>query len=275
MTQTTAGQRKDQTPEPVTALLRLSEVRPNTLNPRRQFHESDALMDELVASVREVGLLQPIVVTPAGVIIAGHRRLIACKRAGLEKIPVIIRDLDEAGQIAAMLIENLQRRSLNPVETGRGCAALRDRGLTMEQIAVRTGLALDTIRKHLQLLALPDELQAQCVGGELQLGYVPLLAQLRTAALQLEIARDAIRERWRLEELRRVVDRVIGPPPRKYSVVRDARSKSSDRKAPRAARAIELFTELTTLFRRDPEIAREPAVKDWLKRLAAALKEAS
>lgn len=111
----------------------LGSLVPNPLNPRT-VRDDDPALDELAQSIRQVGLLQPIVITPAGVIIAGHRRAAACRLAALDPVPVVVRDLDEAGQLAAMLAENVARRALNPLETARACRGLADRGAAAEAI---------------------------------------------------------------------------------------------------------------------------------------------
>jgi ParB family chromosome partitioning protein len=247
----------------------LDTLRPNRLNPRGPVGEEDAGIQELAASIRESGLLQPLGILPDGTLTAGHRRLVACRLAGLHEVPVIIRTMSEAEQLTAMLAENIQREALNPVQTARGCQALREHGKTLEQVAVGTGLSSETVRKHLQLLTLPEDLQRRCAAGELPLGYVPHLVRL-PAADQVRVALDAITHRWYMEELARVVDKIVGPPPRKYPTAH------VEPPPPRAtASVIALFTDLTTAFRRDRTLAADPAVQAWITRLRDAIAEAS
>ena len=121
--------------------LPISAIRPNSLQPRRNFPEAG--IRELAASIREVGILQPLVVrsTERGFeLIAGERRLRAAKEAGLERVPVLIRQAGADESMELALVENLQREDLNPLETAAAYQALMDSfGLTKEQLAVRLG----------------------------------------------------------------------------------------------------------------------------------------
>jgi ParB/RepB/Spo0J family partition protein len=237
----------------------IESLEPNPFNPRKVDADGDPDMEELVASIKSVGLLQPIVITPAGRIIAGHRRLFACRRAGLTRVEVVVRDLGEADQIVAMLAENIQRRALNAVEVGRGCKDLRDRDYTIEQVAVRTAMSTETVRKHLALLTLPKHLQDKCNAGELPLGYVLHLVRLPGEALQTRIALDAIAKQMTVEDLQRLVEKVIGPPKRKYPV-----ADSDPTPKNHVPRVIELLAELKTTLQRNPEVKKDAAVAQWI-----------
>lgn len=251
----------------------LASLRPNPLNPRTST-EDTVQIDELAESIRSLGLLQPLVITPDGVVITGHRRRLACHVAGLEEVPVVVRDLDETDQLSAMLAENLARRELNPVETARGCQALRDRGCTLEQVAVRAGMPPTTVRVHLALLTLPQKLQDRCARGELPLSYVHHLCRLPTPEAQIELATEAIAGRWTVERVLRAVEREAGEKPRKYPVAAPP-VIAPPKQADATTRTIELCLELTTLFRRQPQLVHEPVVKDWLQRLSASVRDAT
>src|SRR5438132_10566410 len=113
-------------------------LRPNPLNPRGELHPAG--LQELADSIRAQGVLQPLLVTPAGVVVAGHRRLAAARLAGLSDVPVVARDLDRVQQQEIMLVENLQRQDLSPVEEARAYRRLLDAGHTIAQLARRTGV---------------------------------------------------------------------------------------------------------------------------------------
>ncbi|OYW02962.1 MAG: hypothetical protein B7Z61_11185 [Acidobacteria bacterium 37-71-11] len=148
----------------------IGEIRPNPLQPRRQF--AAASLEELAASIREHGLLQPVVVSrsPAGgyELIAGERRWRASRLAGLERIPVVLRDaVPDADQLALALIENLQREDLTPIEEARAYHHLRaELGLAQEAIAARVGKDRSTVANALRLLQLPLSVQEMVDAGE-------------------------------------------------------------------------------------------------------------
>ncbi|MBP5618267.1 MAG: ParB/RepB/Spo0J family partition protein, partial [Clostridia bacterium] len=143
--------------------IRLSEIEPNRAQPRRQFDE--AALEELAESIRKVGLLQPITVRPMAnlgyQIVAGERRWRACRMAGLETVPAIVKELTDRECAEVALIENLQREDLNPVEEAKGYRSLIDRFLlTQEQVAQAVGKSRPAVANALRLLALPDDILA-------------------------------------------------------------------------------------------------------------------
>lgn len=150
------------------AELRLSEIEPNRDQPRKHFDEE--ALNELASSIKEHGLLQPIVVRPmpggSYQIVAGERRWRASRLAELTKVPVIIKDLSDKEAMELALIENLQRRDLNPVEEAQGYDRLmQEFNLTQEQVAERVGKSRPTVANALRLLNLPeDQLQALSLG---------------------------------------------------------------------------------------------------------------
>jgi ParB family chromosome partitioning protein len=128
----------------------IAELRPNPFNPRGDV--DDAGLEELAESIRAQGVLQPLLVTPGGVVVAGHRRLAAARMAGLVEVPVVIRDLDRIQQQEIMLVENLQRQDLSPVEEARAYRQLLDAGHTTAQLARRIGAPAARINARLVLL---------------------------------------------------------------------------------------------------------------------------
>lgn len=135
--------------------LSLESLKPSSLNPRRDVGD----VSEIAASIKSVGLLEPLIVSPNGEgfeIICGHRRAAAAKAAGLAMVPVIVRELDEKGRIEAMLVENLQRADLSPVEEAMGYKRLVELGVKQSEIASRVGRTQGHVSKRISLLDAPD-----------------------------------------------------------------------------------------------------------------------
>lgn len=160
----------------------VSEIMPNPQQPRGSF-DPEAL-NELAASIKEHGLLQPLVVTrlPDGTfqLIAGERRLRAAKLAELDTVPVVIKDVSEQQQLELALIENVQRADLDPIEEARAYAVLEDQfGLTHGEIAQRVGKSRTTISETLALLKLPMPVQALVSSGKLTPGHAQKVLGLK------------------------------------------------------------------------------------------------
>ncbi len=154
--------------------LPINEIEPNRDQPRKEFDE--VALAELADSIAQHGLLQPITVRPTSnlryQIVAGERRWRASRLAGLEKVPVIIRNMTdlECAQIA--LIENLQREDLNPVEEALGYRSLMDaHGLTQEEVASAVGKSRPTVANSLRLLGLPEDVLLLVNNGEISAGH--------------------------------------------------------------------------------------------------------
>ncbi|MGI8866062.1 MAG: ParB/RepB/Spo0J family partition protein [Rubrobacteraceae bacterium] len=166
-------------------------IRPNTHQPRKHF--SEAGIKELAASIREVGILQPLVIrsTDFGFeLIAGERRLRAAKEAGLERVPVLIREAAENESMELALVENLQREDLNPLETASAYQALMDGfGLTKEQLAHRLGKSRATVTNTLRLAQLPPTVQSLLQEGKLSEGHARALLGLKTGDQMLAVAK--------------------------------------------------------------------------------------
>ena len=185
--------------------LPLREIHANPLQPRRRF--STASLEELVASIRQHGVLQPVVVcrAPAGgyYLIAGERRWRAAKLAKLERIPVVVREnVGDADRVALALIENLQREDLTPIEEARAYHHLRgELGLSQEEIASRVGKDRSTVANALRLLQLPLDVQGIVDSGELSGGHGRALAAVDGPERQLELAKRCVREGWSVRQL--------------------------------------------------------------------------
>lgn len=156
-----------------TAEVKITDVMPNKKQPRKSFDEEK--LAALADSIREHGLIQPIIVTQNGdtyTIVAGERRWRAAKKAGLKKIPVLIRDYDDLAVREIALIENLQREDLNPIEEALGYKSLMDEyGLTQEEISAKIGKSRSAVANSVRLLALDDYTRQKLVSGEITEGH--------------------------------------------------------------------------------------------------------
>jgi ParB family chromosome partitioning protein len=188
-------------PRPETGLreIAIQLIRPNPNQPRREFDE-EALLS-LSRSIAARGVLQPVVVRPlpGGTyeLVAGERRLRASKLAGLETIPAVVRETDEADRLELALIENMAREDLNAVEEARACATLvDDLGLSKEEVGRRVGRNRVTISNMIRMLELPDEVLAMVERGELSGSHGRALLLCRDHAERQRLARRARDEGW-------------------------------------------------------------------------------
>src|SRR5512138_832785 len=171
----------------------IEEIKPNRAQPRKTF-ASDKL-EELAASIREKGIIQPLVVCRKGQhyeLIAGERRWRAAQKAGLREVPVVIQDVSEDTALEMALIENIQREDLNAVEEAEAYHALLERfNLSQEELAKRVGKDRSTVANSLRLLKLPAEIKRDVTEDRLTMGHARALLPLDTHELQRS-ARDAI-----------------------------------------------------------------------------------
>jgi len=177
---------------------------PNPRQPRRAFDEST--LEALAASLRERGVLQPVLVRPVAggtyELVAGERRWRAAQIAGLESIPALVRERDDAEALETALIENMAREDLNPVEEARACAALvEELGLTREVVGLRVGRSRVAVSNLLRLLDLPDSALASLERGELSAGHGRALLLAEDHAARRRLARTAVLEGWSVRTL--------------------------------------------------------------------------
>lgn len=173
----------------------LEKIRANPAQPRKIFDE--AKLAELAESIREHGLIQPLVVRPAAEgfeLVAGERRWRAARMAGLSQVPVVIKELTPVEVMEVSLVENLQREDLNPMEEAMAFRTLiEDFGLTQEQLARRVGRSRSYIANTLRLLSLPAEVQESVSRGTLSAGHAKAILSLTDTAEQVKLAREVIR----------------------------------------------------------------------------------
>lgn len=202
----------------------IDDVEPNPWQPRRVF--ADDALAELAASIREQGILQPLVVRPRGEryqLLAGERRFRAARLAGLERVPIEIRDVDDRGALEVALVENLQREDLSPLEEAEGYARLgREFGLTQEAVAERVGKSRPAVTNALRLLQLPEEVRREVDVGRLSAGHARALLGVPSEAARVSLARRAIAEGW---SVRQVEEHVRGTGARKPRGGRPAKTR--------------------------------------------------
>jgi ParB family chromosome partitioning protein len=184
-------------PDETVHTLPIDRLRPNRFQPRRHF--DDAAIEDLAASIRAQGIIQPLVVALEGedyAIIAGERRWRAARKAGLEQVPVVVRQVaDDRELLELALVENLQRSDLNPIEEAEAYAALQEKfGLSQEEVATRVGKARTTVTNALRLLRLPDEVLDLLREGQLSAGQARPLLGLQDADAQIQLADRAVRD---------------------------------------------------------------------------------
>jgi len=176
--------------------LPIDAIRPNPYQPRGSFDEESIGL--LADSIREVGLLQPVLVRPAGdgyELIAGERRWRAARRAGLRTIPSLVRETDDNSALEQALVENVQREGLNPLEEAAAYQQLiEDFKLTHEQVASRVGKSRASISNMLRLLQLPPSIQRAVREGQLSMGHARALLGTPDRAFQESLAKRAMKD---------------------------------------------------------------------------------
>lgn len=193
--------------------LRVDQLQPGRYQPRT--HMDDASLQELAASIRSQGLIQPILVRPIGPqhyeIIAGERRWRASQIAGLSDVPVVIRELPDQAALAVALIENIQREDLNPLEEAKGVQRLIDEfGLTHQQAAEAIGRSRSATTNLLRLLNLSLQVQEMVFSGQLEMGHARALLSLEGHA-QVRLAQQVIEDQLNVRETEALVSATLNP----------------------------------------------------------------
>lgn len=191
--------------------LRISDIDPNGLQPRKVFNEN--ALNELAQSIKQYGVIQPITVKPVDdryMIITGERRWRAARMAGLKTIPAIIKEFDDKEILEIALIENIQREDLNPIEEAIALKTLiEDFGLTQEELAVRVGKSRSAIANAIRLLNLPQNLQDMIMGGLLSAGHARALLSVESIEQQQSLARLAVEKGLTVRELEELIKRQV------------------------------------------------------------------
>ena len=200
------GENSNPVPEPVKEVqaekqaleIEVAKVKPNPYQPRRVFAAEK--LQELAASIKEFGVVQPLVVRQKGQsyeLVAGERRLRAAAMAGLTTVPAIIKEYDDIKMMEIALVENIQRHDLNPIEEAQGLRRLMaECKLTQEQAAEKVGRSRVAVTNILRLLNLPEAIQGYIVEGKLNMGQAKQLLGLNKQEQQLEIAKAIMENGW-------------------------------------------------------------------------------
>lgn len=186
--------------------LDINSISPNSKQPRKNFDNEK--IDELAKSIEVHGILQPIMVRRAGdgyEIVAGERRWRAARRAGLKKVPCIVRELTEEQNMLIAIIENMQREDLNPMEEAEALSQMIVTfGLTQDQISKSVGKSRPYITNALRLLKLPVEIQELVTVGQLSMGHARAIIGIEDKKIQLELARYAVKEEISVREMEKL-----------------------------------------------------------------------
>jgi len=186
----------------------VGSIVPNPNQPRVHFDEES--LAELAASIREIGVLQPVLVRPVGddsyELIAGERRWRAARRAGLAVVPAVVRATDDLGSVERALVENLHRQDLTPLEEAAAYQQLiEDFSLTHEQVAQRVGKSRSAVTNTMRLMSLPAGIQSLLADGRLSAGHAKALLGTPDRAYQEQLARRAASENWSVRMLEEAV----------------------------------------------------------------------
>ena len=216
--------------EPGLTEVPLTRIRPNPLQPRRRFDEAE--LEALAASVAEHGVLLPVLVTQTldgYQLVAGERRFRAAQLAGLERIPVVIRQVADRDQLELALVENLQREDLNPIEEANAFRQLIDDfGLTQEGVAARVGRARSTVANTLRLLDLDERLQQLIIEGRLTEGHARAIGGLPPEQ-QARIAEIVVERDLSTRETEELVRRLREPRAEKQAAAAPPRDTELER----------------------------------------------
>lgn len=190
-----------------TNTLPISEITPNKDQPRKTFDE--AALDELAESIKQHGVLQPLLVRPLPnggyQLVAGERRWRASRRAGLREVPVVVKELTDTETMEIAIIENLQREDLNPIEEAEGLQALIDKcGFTQEEVASSVGKSRPAIANSLRLLRLPEAVRELTRDGKISAGHARALISLDNDALIIEAAENVIKNKLTVRDVERL-----------------------------------------------------------------------
>ena len=247
----------------------INDIKPNIYQPRKTFDEDK--LEELASSIREHGIIQPVVLrsTDGGYeIVAGERRWRAARKAGIKKIPCVIKELTDEQNMLVAIIENMQREDLNPIEEAEGLSRMIEvYGLTQEQVSKGVGKSRPYITNSLRLLKLSDDVREMTREGKLTAGHARALAGIKDIEKQKKLALKAVKEGLSV----RNIEKLAGEPAKKKSKVKP--EKNADVMRLEAELKDTLGTKVTlSSTGRKGKIEIEYYSRDELERLIELLK---
>ena len=191
--------------------LKVTQIEPDPEQPRKDFDEEKLAL--LASSIQAHGVIQPLIVSEQSngfyQIIAGERRWRAAKLAGLQSVPVIVRQYSREQSAEVALVENLQREDLNPIEEARGYKTLMDEfSLTQQQVAEKVGKSRPAVANALRLLHLPESVQDMVVYGELSSGHARAISGISDAELQIDIAQKAAAQDLSVRQVEKIISQM-------------------------------------------------------------------
>lgn len=193
----------------------IAEIRPNPRQPRRYFDEER--IAELAESIQHQGILQPLVVRKVEEgyeLIIGERRFRAAQRAGLDRVPVLVKDVSDAESLEMAIVENIQREELTPIEEALAYRQLMEEfQLTQEEVANRVGKSRPVVTNLLRVLNLPEEIKDEVDRGNISVGHARALLALHTPDQQIDMARTVMRQGLSVRETETLVSRAQDPTP--------------------------------------------------------------
>lgn len=208
-----------------TDTLAVNDIIPNKEQPRKTFDE--AALQELADSIKQHGVLQPLLVRPLTTggyqLVAGERRWRASRLAELKEVPVIIKELSDTEAMEIAIIENLQREDLNPIEEAEGLQALIDKcGFTQEEVATSVGKSRPAITNALRLLRLPEEVRKMTKDGDISAGHARALLAFDNEPMMLECAKQIVDKKLTVRDVEKMAKRP------KASKIKDSSTKARD-----------------------------------------------
>jgi ParB family transcriptional regulator, chromosome partitioning protein len=204
-------------PEPASSEIDIDRIKTNPVQPRLKLDESR--LEELAASIRENGILQPVLVRPTRdgyQLVAGERRLAAAQRAGLLRIPAVVREVPDDRLLELALVENIQREQLNPIEEAQACHNLMETlRMTQEELAARLGKERSTVANALRLLKLPAAVKALVADGKLSPGHARALLSMNSPPAEVsKLAARMVAQGWSVREAEKWAKRESKKPRR-------------------------------------------------------------
>ena len=211
----------------------IEDVTPNPYQPRIQMNNES--LEELAASIKEKGVVQPILVRSMGTdkyeIIAGERRFRACKMVGLPEVPAIVKEVNDTEAMAIAITENIQREDLNAVELARAYSSLMNEfNLTQEQLAQSVGKSRPSVANMMRLLQLPQEIQENILSGKISMGHARALLSLEQQNLQIELCKKIIELELSVRQTEKMVQKLLQQPKQQRIAFRSAEIEAIENK---------------------------------------------